>query len=287
MHVTTDGSTLRATAPASGRRSRWKRPTSSPAKCCASAALPPLPNVIDAPAALVRRDDQPRRLVHRGQQLVHAREELSVLGDAVGHPRNVHDASGPESTRSAPRSAPHPILPGPHIRRSYATAAAPTTPTVSPSAAATTSSARPPARSPARDALAHRRRAAARPRGSRRRRSRRRSGSKRFAIDATPHASASHVSSQTRAATASPARARRPRRRTPSRPSQPRLARALGDRRSGRVRLEAAAPAAAAAAAPVPVDRDVAELAAVARSRRGRARPSRTTPPPTPVETVR
>src|SRR6266536_418773 len=44
MHVTTEGSTLSATAE-SGRRSRRNRPTSSPARCCASAALPPLPKV--------------------------------------------------------------------------------------------------------------------------------------------------------------------------------------------------------------------------------------------------
>ena len=38
-----------APAPATRRRSRWKRPTSSAARCCASAALPPLPNTSTLP----------------------------------------------------------------------------------------------------------------------------------------------------------------------------------------------------------------------------------------------
>src|SRR5581483_630614 len=48
MHVTTEGSTLSAIAE-SGRRSRANRPTSSPVRCCASAALPPFPNEMTRP----------------------------------------------------------------------------------------------------------------------------------------------------------------------------------------------------------------------------------------------
>src|SRR5215213_190605 len=48
MLVSTLVSVVSASA-ASAARSRWKRPTSSAATCCASAALPPLPNTISLP----------------------------------------------------------------------------------------------------------------------------------------------------------------------------------------------------------------------------------------------
>src|SRR5918995_985756 len=49
MHVTAAASAASDWA-ASERRSRWNRPTSSSAKCCASTELPPLPNVYRRPS---------------------------------------------------------------------------------------------------------------------------------------------------------------------------------------------------------------------------------------------
>ena len=63
---------------ATGRRSRWNRPTSSAAMCCASAALPPLPNTSTLPPVPRRREDRRRDVGDRlevlvAQPFVHAR----------------------------------------------------------------------------------------------------------------------------------------------------------------------------------------------------------------------
>ncbi len=52
MQVSADESVLRV-SPGSARRSRASRPTSSAARCCASAAEPPLPQNMSLPPALI------------------------------------------------------------------------------------------------------------------------------------------------------------------------------------------------------------------------------------------
>ena len=99
------------------------------------------------------------------------------------------------------------------------------------------------------------------------------SGSKTLTIEVRPQASATVVESHTSCASASPARAAAATSAAVGSaiapaasllPLRQRLARPLGDRRPGDVRLEAAEPPAAVAAAAVAIDRQVAEFAAVA-----------------------
>ena len=77
--VTTEGSVVRAIAESAGR-SRWKRPTSSATKCCASAAEPPFPNARTRPPASRLSAMRPADLEEEGG----ARGEEALLeGDAV------------------------------------------------------------------------------------------------------------------------------------------------------------------------------------------------------------
>ena len=107
----------------SGRRSRWYRPTSSSAKCCASTELPPLPNVY-------RRPSRSYVSISRRATSSAMRAEAPRARPAAGR--------GGRRARSSERHSCATTLPA---ARSCTIAAAPTTPTWSPSADCTISAA--------------------------------------------------------------------------------------------------------------------------------------------------
>src|ERR671930_1587273 len=239
MQVTTDGSTLSASA-ASGRRSRLNRPTSSPTRCWASAALPPLPNASTRPprsyAATINRaasSTPGRSSSTRATSAACSASASVVVNRHSGSQPLVGDRGRTDDADAIPERRVHHVDRAPrghdHLRL---------------------------------DELAHRpeqlfaRAAHAAAEDDELRleevRERGDAAGERLARLA-PDADGDGVAGLRRRGHLRCACAR-----------HPRLLCALGDRRPGRIRLEAAPPAAPAAVTPVPVDRDVPELTTVA-----------------------